>query len=92
MLETTGTGAVSCQAGHPLMPHYDARFKWAVDDVHSLVTGSPYSVASSKFLADLRREERKRLPLMTRLLYLVFSRMSWFGKSSRLVRLSSLDR
>lgn len=44
--------------------------RWAVDDVHSLVTGSPYSVASSEFLADLRREERKRLPLMTRLLYL----------------------
>ena len=74
------------------MPHYDAWFKWAVDDVHSLVAGSPCSVASSKFLADLRREERKRLPLMTSLLYLVFSRMSWFGESSRLVRLSSLDR
>ena len=92
VLETIGTGAMSRQAGHPLMPHYDPRFKWAVDDVHSLVAGSPYSVASSKFLADLRREERKRLPLMTRLLYLVFSRMSWFGESSRLVRLSSLDR
>ena len=67
---------MSRQAGHTLMPHYDVQFKWAVDDVHSLVTGSPYSVASSEFLADLRREERKRLALMTRLLYLVFSRMS----------------
>ena len=92
VLETIGTGAMSRQAGHPLMRHYDARFKWAVDDVHSLVAGSAYSVASSEFLADLRREERKRLPLMTRLLYLVFSTMSWFRESSRLVRLSSLDR
>ena len=83
---------MSRQAGHPLMRHYDARFKWAVDDTHSLVAGSAYSVASSEFLADLRREERKRLPLMTRLLYLVFSRMSWFRESSGLVRLSSLDR
>lgn len=49
VLETIGTGAMSRQAGHPLMPHYEARFKWAVDDVHSLMAGSPYSVASSKF-------------------------------------------
>ena len=42
VLETIGTGAMSRQAGHPLMPHYDARFKWTVDEVHSLVAGSSY--------------------------------------------------
>ena len=78
------------QAGHPLMRHYDARFKWAVDDVRTLAADSAYSVASAEFLADLRRDERKRLALMTRLLYLVFRRMSWFRESSRLVRLTSL--
>ena len=78
------------QAGHPLMRHYDARFRWAVDDVRTLVADSAYTVASAEFLADLRRGERKRLALMTRLLYLVFRRMSWFRESSRLVRLSSL--
>ena len=92
VLETIGTGAMNRQAGHPLMRHYDARFRWAVDDVQSLVTDSAYSVASSEYLADLRRGERKRLPLMTRLLFLVFSRMSWFRKSSRLVRLSSVGQ
>ena len=58
------------QAGHALMRHYDARFRWAVDDVQTLLVDSAYSVASSEFLADLRRGDRKRLPLMTRLLYL----------------------
>ncbi len=69
------------QAGHPLMRHYDARFRWAVDDVRTLVADSAYTVASAEFLADLRRGERKRLALR---------RMSWFRESSRLVRLSSL--
>ena len=51
------------------------------------MTGFPSIVET--YLADLRRDERKRLPFMTRLLYLVFSRMSWFRESSRLVRLSA---
>ena len=91
LLDTIGTGAMSRQAGHPLMRHFDARFRWAVDDVRTLAADSAYSVASAEFLADLRRDERKRLPLLTRLLYLVFSRISWFRESSRLVRLSSLQ-
>ena len=92
VLDTIGTGVMSRQAGHPMMRHFDARFRWAADDLQSLVADTAYSVASSEYLADLRRDERKRLPFMTRLLYLVFSRMSWFGESSRLVWLSSLDR
>ena len=75
-----------------MMRHYDARFRWAVDDLESLVADTAYTVASAEFLAELRRDERKRLPLLTRLFYLVFSRMSWFRESSCLVRLSSLDR
>ena len=89
VLDTIGAGVMSRQAGHPMMRHFDARFRWAADDLQSLVADTAYSVASSEFLANLRRDERKRLPLMTRLLYLVFSRMSWFRESSRLVRLSS---
>ena len=74
LLDTIGTGAMSRQAGHPLLRHYDARFRWAVDDVRTLVAGGAYTVASTEYLADLRRSERRRLPFMTRLLYLVFSR------------------
>ena len=91
VFDTVGTGVMSRQAGHPMMRHYDARFRWAVDDLESLVADTAYTVASAEFLAELRRDERKRLPLMTRLFYLVFTRMSWFRESSRLVRLSSLD-
>ena len=91
VFDTVGTRVMSRQAGHPMMRHYDARFRWAVDDLESLVADTAYTVASAEFLAELRRDERKRLPLMTRLFYLVFSRMSWFRESSRLVRLSSLD-
>ena len=90
LLDTIGAGAMSRQAAHPMMRHFDARFRWAVDDVGTLLADTAYSVASAEFLADLRRDERKRLPFMTRLLYLVFSRMSWFRESSRVVRLSSL--
>ena len=91
VFDTVGTGVMSRQAGHPMMRHYDAWFRWAVDDLESLVAGTAYTVASAEFLAELRRDERKRLPLVTRLFYLVFTRMSWFRESSRLVRLSSLD-
>ena len=91
VFDTVGTGVMSRQAGHPMMRHYDARFRWAVDDLESLVADTAYTVASAEFLAELRRDERKRLPLVTRLFYLVFTRMSWFRESSRLVRLSSLD-
>ena len=89
VLDTIGTGVMSRQAGHPMMRHFDARFRWAADDLQPLMADTAYSVASSEYLADLRRDERKRLPFMTRLLYLVFSRMSWFRESSRLVRLSA---
>ena len=92
VLETIATGTMSRQDGHPVMRHYDARFKWAVDDVRTLVADNAYSVESSVFLADLRREEVRRLPLMARLLFMVMRRFSWFRESSRLVRLSSLDR
>ena len=92
VLDTVGTRAMSRQAGHPMLRHYDARFRWAVDDVQSLVTDTAYSVVRAEFLADLRRDERRRLPFMTRLFYLVFSRMSWFRESSRLVRLSSVGQ
>ena len=91
VFDTIGTGAMSRQDGHPLMRHFDARFKWAVDDVQALVADNAYSVVGVEFLADLRREELRRLPLTSRLLLLVMCRMRWFRESSRLVRLSSLD-
>ena len=91
LLDTIGTGAMNRQDSHPLMRHYDARFRWAVDDVQTLVAGSAYAVASAEFLADLRREELRSLPLMTRLLLMVMRRMRWFRESSRLVYLSSID-
>ena len=92
LLDTIGTGTMKRQDGHPLMRHYDARFRWAVDDVQSLVADSAYSVASAEFLADLRREELECLPFMSRLLLMLMRRMRWFRESSRLVRLSSIDR
>ena len=91
VFDTIGTGAMSRQDGHPLMRHFDARFKWAVDDVQTLVADTAYSVVGVEFLADLRREELGCLPLTSRLLLLVMRRMRWFRESSRLVRLSSLD-
>ena len=92
LLETLGTGAMSRQDNHPMLRHYDARFRWAVDDVQTLVADNTYTVASSEFLMDFRREELKCLPLMTRLLLMVMRRMRWFRESSRLVRLSSIDQ
>ena len=91
LLDAIGTGAMNRQDNHPLMRHFDARFRWAVDDVRTLVADNPYTVASSEFLADLRREELRCLPLMSRLLLMVMRRMRWFRESSRLVRLSSVD-
>lgn len=91
LLDTIGPGAMKRQDRHPLMRHYDARFRWAVDDVQTLVADNAYTVASAVFLTDLRRDELRRLPLMTRLLLLVMRRMSWFRESSRLVLLSSID-
>ena len=91
LLDAIGTGAMNRQDDHPLMRHFDARFRWAVDDVRTLVADNAYTVASSQFLADLRREELGCLPLMSRLLLMVMRRMRWFRESSRLVRLSSVD-
>ena len=82
---------MSRQERHPLMRHFDARFRWAVDDVRTLVADNAYSVVGVEFLADLRREELGCLPLTSRLLLLVMRRMRWFRESSRLVRLSSHD-
>ena len=73
------------------MRHYDARFRWAVDDIRTLVADNAYTVASTEFLADLRPEERRCLPLTSRLLLMVMRRMRWFRESSRLVRLTSLE-
>ena len=92
VLDTIGTGAMSRQDGHPLMRHYDARFRWAVDDVQTLVADNAYSVVGVELLADLRREELRCLPLTSRLLLAVMRTMRWFRESSRLVCLSSLDR
>lgn len=89
VLDTIGTRTLNRQDGHPLMRNYEARFRWAVDDVSTLVAGNAYSVASADFLADLRPEELKCLPLTTRLLLMVMRRMRWFRESSRVVRLSS---
>ena len=91
LLDTIGTGTLNRQDSHPLMRHYDARFHWAVDDVDALVADNAYSVTTSEFLADLRREELRRLPLTSRLLLMVMRRMRWFRESARLVCLSSLD-
>ena len=92
LLDTIATGTMQRQDGHPLMRHFDARFRWAVDDVQSLVADNAYSVVSADFLADLRPEELRCLPLTSRLLLMVMRRMRWFRESSRLVRLSSLGR
>ena len=89
VLDTIGTGTLNRQDSHPLMRNYEARFRWAVDDVNTLVADNAYSVASADFLADLRPEELKCLPLTSRLLLMVMRRMRWFRESSRLVRLSS---
>ena len=91
LLDTIGTGTMNRQDSHPLMRHYEARFRWAVDDVSTLVADNAYSVVSADFLADLRPEELKCLPLTSRLLLMVMRRIRWFRESSRLVCLSSLD-
>ena len=91
LLDTIGPAAMKRQDSHPLMRYYDARFRWTVDDVQTLVTDNAYSVVNSVFLADLRRDELKCLPFMTRLLLFMMRRMRWFRESSRLVCLSSLD-
>ena len=91
LLDTIGTGTINRQDSHPLMRNYEARFRWAVDDVSTLVADNPYSVVSVDFLADLRPEELRCLSLTSRLLLLVFRRMRWFRESSSLVCVSSLD-
>ena len=91
LLDTIPTGTMNRQDSHPFMRHYDARFRWAVDDIRTLVADNLYTVASAEFLADLRPEERRCLPLTSRLLLMVMRRMRWFRESSRLVRLTSLD-
>ena len=91
LLDTIPTGTMNRQGSHPFMRHYDARFRWAVDDIRTLVADNAYTVASTEFLADLRPEERRCLPLTSRLLLMVMRRMRWFRESSRLVRLTSLE-
>ena len=91
VLDTIATRTSNRQDSHPFMRHYDARFRWAVDDVRTLVADNAYSVARSEFLADLRPEELRCLPLSSRLLLTAMRRMRWFRESSRLLCLSSLD-
>lgn len=89
LLDTISTGVMKRQHNHPLTRHYDAAFKWAVDDIATLTADNGYNVSNAEYLADLRHDERKRISLTPRVLLMVMRTMRWFRESSRIVKLSS---
>lgn len=89
LFDAIGTGTLKRQDSILVMRNYEARFRWAVDDVQSLVADNSYTVASAEFMSELRPEELRRLPFTSRLLLMVLRRLRWFRESSRLVHLSS---